>query len=571
MQMWQRLQQPLPLIFWWLVATALGAIHAWAARHEMNPDGIHYLDLSDAFLQGNWEIMINAGWSPLYPLLLGISRWIVRPSPYWEFATAHATNLILYLLTLGAFQFFLRQLIFYYRCCAEKGVQKSQTSLPEWAWWLMGHAFFIWSSLNLITMYRLEPDMCLALFVYLVSGLLLRMRSGQQTWAAFALMGISLGLAFLAKTIMFPLAFIFLSLGLFSGRNFRKVFPKVILAFLLFCTIAGPFVVSLSNMKGRFTYGDAGKLNYAWHINGVTPLVHWQGEPPGSGIPKHPTRKIRENPAVYEFATPVGGTYPPGFDYSYWYEGVVTHFDLSGHFTTLLKALKTYYGMFIEQGGIFIGWLVLFLFSVLVRGRVNLGSILEAWPLLIPSFAVLGMYALVSPGEPRYSVPFVVLIWLGFFGGCRLPESPHCQRLVASVTVAVVLSMAIPVGHSTARAIVKGFESFISQDQSSHPQWEVANGLRQMGISPGDPVAYLRSSYRLDWARLARVKIISEIPPGDIMQFWTADDREKSEVIETFSSTGARAIIAETPPSYVSTPGWQRIGQTEYYAWILDR
>ena len=161
--------------------------------------------------------------------------------------------------------------------------------------------------------------------------------------------------------------------------------------------------------------------------------------------------------------------------------------------------------------------------------------------------------------------------FLGFFGGCRLPESPHYRRLVASVTVAVVISMAIPVGHSTARAIAKGFESFISQDQSSHPQWEVANGLHQMGISPGDPVAYLRSSYRVDWARLARVKIISEIPPGDIMQFWTAEDREKSEVIETLYSTGARAIIAETPPSYVSMAGWRRIGRTGYYARILDK
>ncbi len=571
MQMWQRLQQPSPVVFWWLVATVLGIIHAWSARHEINPDGINYLDLSDAVLEGNPEVLINASWSPLYPVLLGISRWIVRPSPYWEFATAHAANLILFLLTLAAFQFFLRQLIFYYRRCAEKSIANGETSLPEWAWWLMGHVFFIWTSLNLTTMYRLEPDMCVSLIVYLVSGLLLLMKNQQQTWAAFSLMGFSLGVGFLAKTIMFPLTFIFLGLGLFSGRNFRKALPKVILAFLIFFTIAGPFIVSLSMKKGRFTYGDAGTLNYAWNINGVTLLVHWQGGPPGSGIPVHPTRKIREDPAVYEFATPIGGTFPPGFDYAFWHEGVVTHFDLSGHLTVLLKALNNHYRLFIEQGGIFVGWLVLFLFSVRVRGRVNLNSILEAWPLLIPSLVVLGMYALVSPGEPRYSVPFIVLIWLGLFGACRLPESPYHRRLIATVIVAVVISVAIPVGYSTARAVAKSIEPFISQDQSPHPQWEVADGLHQLGISPGEQVAYLRNSYRVDWARLARVKIIAEIPPSDVLQFWSADDRERSEIIETLSRTGARAIIAERPPSPVSMAGWQRIGQTDYYAWILDR
>lgn len=98
MKMWQRLQQPVPVVFCWIVAAVLGIIHAWSVRHEVNPDGINYLDLSDAVLDGNWELLANATWSPLYPVLLGISRWIARPSPYWEFTTAHALNFILFLL-----------------------------------------------------------------------------------------------------------------------------------------------------------------------------------------------------------------------------------------------------------------------------------------------------------------------------------------------------------------------------------------------------------------------------------------------------------------------------------------
>ena len=27
----------------------MGALHAWASRHTMNPDGISYLDMADAY------------------------------------------------------------------------------------------------------------------------------------------------------------------------------------------------------------------------------------------------------------------------------------------------------------------------------------------------------------------------------------------------------------------------------------------------------------------------------------------------------------------------------------------
>ena len=57
----------------WLAAAALGAIHTWAARHNMNADGMSYLDLADAWREGRWAEAINAYWSPLYSWLLAVS------------------------------------------------------------------------------------------------------------------------------------------------------------------------------------------------------------------------------------------------------------------------------------------------------------------------------------------------------------------------------------------------------------------------------------------------------------------------------------------------------------------
>jgi len=161
-------------------------------------------------------------------------------------------------------------------------------------------------------------------------------------------------------------------------------------------------------------------------------------------------------------------------------------------------------------------------------------------------------------------------MWMGLFWGWPLPRTRDYSQRTKHIIVAVVIFLAILVSHSTAREFGKGLRPLIASGQPAHPQWEVANGLEQMGVHAGEQVAHLRNSNRADWARLARVKIISEIPPSDLMQFWSADDREKSEIIETLFSTGARAIVAERPP-YIPVTEWKRVGQTEYYVWISDR
>ncbi len=77
----------------------------------MSADGCRYLDMGDAIMRGDWGMVINGYWSPLYPLLLGVAMVVVKPSPEWEFPIAHLVNFIIYLLALGCFDFFLRGVI----------------------------------------------------------------------------------------------------------------------------------------------------------------------------------------------------------------------------------------------------------------------------------------------------------------------------------------------------------------------------------------------------------------------------------------------------------------------------
>jgi len=75
----------------WIVILAIAAYQAYAQRFVIGPDGISYLDLSDAVTTGEWSRLLNLYWSPLYPFLVGILR-LVFPSAYWEIAVAHLLN-----------------------------------------------------------------------------------------------------------------------------------------------------------------------------------------------------------------------------------------------------------------------------------------------------------------------------------------------------------------------------------------------------------------------------------------------------------------------------------------------
>ena len=91
-----------------LVLLLLAALRAWDARHDVSPDGISYLDLSDAVLRGHWSGLVSTYWAPLYPVLIGLARLALAGSqlgaPANELALVHVVNLGLFAVSLAAFE-----------------------------------------------------------------------------------------------------------------------------------------------------------------------------------------------------------------------------------------------------------------------------------------------------------------------------------------------------------------------------------------------------------------------------------------------------------------------------------
>jgi hypothetical protein len=66
------------------VLLGLAAFQAYAQRYVMGPDGMSYLDLSDAVTGAGWSRLVDLYWSPGYPLLIGVTRLITRAGPQAE-------------------------------------------------------------------------------------------------------------------------------------------------------------------------------------------------------------------------------------------------------------------------------------------------------------------------------------------------------------------------------------------------------------------------------------------------------------------------------------------------------
>jgi hypothetical protein len=377
---------------------------------------------------------------------------------------------------------------------------------------------------------------------------------------------------------MFPLAFVFLAAALFSAGEARRAVPRVALALVVFLAVSAPFVVALSHAKGRLTIGDTGRLNYAWHVNGTTPFIHWQGDPTGvSGTPAHPTRKLFDSPAVFEFASPIAGTYPPWYDPTYWYEGVEPRLSVRAQLKAVVRNVVMAYQFLFYR--FFPGALLACLFILFYMSRRSLRRIARDvsayWFLLTPALVASGFYMLVH-FEPRYFAPFVVIICMSLFASVRLPRNAESKRLISALVFVTLAMFALSVGYYTSREFYSTVRDLApGRAAKQDVQWQVADELRRMGIAPNESVASIGNAMFNAWPRLARVRVVAEISTrtgGDVEKFWAADAAQKAEVIDTFALTGAEIIVAEGIPQWANaTDGWQRIGATNYYVYFLTR
>ena len=542
--------------FRWAIAV-FALLNCWICRFIMNPDGVSYLDMGDQYWRGNWHAALNSYWSPLYSWMTGLLLRIVRPAMAWEYPLMHLLNFAILLAALFCFEFFWRELLAW----REDKTIGGESEPFVWAlgYLLFAYMHFVFHPLAIVT-----PDLAVAALVYLASGWMLRFAAGRMSAACAGLLGVLLGLGYLAKAAMFPFAVVMLATMFTVACKRRAGRWLVGTALLGFLAVSIPFIAALSWNCHRLTLGDSAKLNVAWLVNEAMP----NGDPAQGGSspvdPLHRTRKLLSGPDVYEFSSPVAGTFPVWYDPSYWCAGIDTSLHPGRVILTFAKNLVHYAGDLLLDTG-FLTAVLLLMFLLSDRIGESWRKLTGFWPVLVPAVAVMLMYAMVVL-ETRYYSGVTAVAWGTVVASAGIAREEWRTKVLRAACLALA-------GMVLGTATWTLSNSYITNEHAA-VQVAVAQRLRSMGMRPGGHVALIGNGFReASWARLERVTIVAAVP--DISQsgdsaaaFWKADPQREQTVLDLLKANGATAVVADAPPP-VLPPGWIALGDTRHAVYFF--
>ncbi len=554
------------------VAAGLCASQIFVGRNIFGPDARSYLEIARAILRHDWAMATNAYWGPLYSWLLAAVLAIVKPTLRKEIPLAHALAFPIYLACMAAFEFFWSALLDL-RQINDNRLGVRSPAIPALHMWVLGYSLFIWLTAAYLIL-LINPDLCVTAIALVAAGLLLRMEIAQSaSWRLYICFGTCLGVGYLAKAVLFPMAFVFLSVMILSSGHARqRRLGCFALAAMTFLVIVTPEIAALSRSKGRFTFSDSAKLNLAWFNYGL-PYRNWQGEPAGSGTPVHPTRKIYEHPAVYEFNRPLRANYPPWFDPSYWNEGLAPAFQpgrVARHIAHEVGEL----GSELLQPKAWVAGM--FLIVLGADFKKTWKGIVAYWPLLLISLAAFSLYCLTRI-EGRFLPPWAILLWGSLLAGVKLRKSPGVlYGWIAGLLSFALVGAMIRMDYS---AYLAGFPA------DATPEYVTAEGLQQMGLKPGENVGAIGFDNDAHWAYLAGLNVVAEINTVETCRFWSESPVIQNEVVGKFAEAGAVVVVAFAGEGISSSgadakelarcarpsSGWRPIPGSRNYALFLQQ
>jgi hypothetical protein len=544
--------------------------------------GAHtYLDIADLYAHGAWKSAVSEYWSPVFSWLLAAALYVVHPAAALEAVLLHAILFAGYCVALVTFEYFLRLLIGVFdllspRCPERLALRRAL---------LVGaYAAFVWGTVGLLGLST--PDVFVAALVYLVSGMLLQSAYQRVGLAFCAIFGALLGVCWLTKSAALLPGLATVPVFAMLVRRWRKPVVPVLCTLAALGAVCFPFLGAIRTVKGHWTFGKTGLLNYSWEVGAVTRYFHWQGGPEGYGEPVHPTRQVMASPPVYEFSTSLPVTYAPWFDPPHWYEGVRVKLDAGRQIRAFAINVCLELILLLTTPGV-----VAALFVWCLR-RGKFGGV-RAWREMTGGVWVwCGVTTLLYSAvcvEPRYlSGTFAVVSCLLMAPVLSVPVPSVVHRIrwfTATSVFPCLLAFWRPALFGAAFLL---FE-LTGMEPNPNAHWREAQYMQSVGMRAGDPVAVIGIGANAYWARLVHAPVVAEIPvrvikrldlvdnsqPNltDINAFWRAPQERQREVLDAFARAGVRWAVAEPVPTGVSaSAGWTELPFTrkgaKEFGWV---
>jgi 4-amino-4-deoxy-L-arabinose transferase-like glycosyltransferase len=546
-----------PLIVLLAAAVLLvGVLDAWSYRDTMGADGLQYIDIGEAYLDGDLDDAVNAYWSPLYSLLSGVTLAVFSPSPSDEFAAIRGANLVIYLAAAAAFALFVRELLRYRD--AELSFPPGRRAQPTWMIAGVALVAFGWGVGRLIGAHRVTPDLLVAALWFAAMAMLVRSLRQPGDRRALVALGLTLGVAYLAKTALLPIGLGFVAVVASAGGLRTGLGRAAVVAGAL-AVVALPWAVVVSAESGGPTIGSTSQLNQAWYVSGSPGFAHIPAERPPPGLDHYPRRLLAEPPA-FVLDRPARATFAPWYDPTYWYAGTEPSFDLGAQLDTVRDNLRPYRDMFRPAAGaaLVAGLVVLLLVGARTREAL---SIARHWRLVAPAALGLVLYAAVHV-EGRFVGAFLATIATVAYALLPLPDG-RLGRVVAGVAVAAVVAVALWSNVEEPVAVAAGGREYVEDARRAAAADERAAGAlrRRLPHRCRDValVATPEAMVQTYLPRLARTRIrvaVTRPPRG-----WAMTPALRRALAER----RVAVLLARGVPAGAAR-GWSRLGESDWYA-----
>ncbi len=371
-----------------LLLVAICLILGVASHNALNPDGVAYLDLAERLRDGDWSHFVQGYWSPLYPVLIAVAAVLTGREGPALIGLVHLLNTLIAIFGVAVIWRMARRSNNQYFC---RGA----------------FAALLVSSAEAPRLEAVTPDLLLVAMVALIGDELLFF--GGKRWLR---LGVWLGLAFLAKTSMWPwlLVATIVRLVLPGGRIGRGAAAKsaTVCAGLMLL-----WLVPMSSRYGGPTFGSSAPLNACWYMR------ECDTRSPDTHSGEHRLYRVITTGASQATVAAIGGTpwtYLPWSDPTAWSEGLITARrvtpDLPQHLLYAAKQFLMVVGVWMPH--VWLGILLPVAWITRRRGRWrelrgasrDAGMVMFLGTLGILQFVVVHV-------EPRLVAPFVLLFALG--------------------------------------------------------------------------------------------------------------------------------------------------------------
>jgi Dolichyl-phosphate-mannose-protein mannosyltransferase len=564
--------------------------------YQIDGDAVAYMDIGDLMRSHQWAGIINGYWNPLYPGALAIGNILFHPTRYTELHAYYMVNFGIFLLEMLAVVAFTDALIQLRELRETSTATKNPLPflLDRYTLRYLGIAILVISSQRELSMGKVRPDALLLVFLlFALAALLKHLATNQLRYAA--LMGLALGLAYLAKSFAFVFTLLcIIALIIFryfwQRQSIARIAAAAVLVFICFSIVAGPYIAALSHQKGRFDFGDSGNLNYVWFVAGTEKMHLQQNQTALFGSAdvhlKHPEKQLFDNPPVFSYKELPYGTYPDWFDTSFFNERIKAHMNPRLQIIVIRQCIMRilrYMCNHPEAYGLLA--VLLLLGARLYPAWRPTANAFWLVPFLL-GIATLCIYGIVNVEDRYLSAAFLALL-LPLFAAMRISSASENSTVQGIATrtaasAAIVLLALLAVGESA--RIVGELRRHLVFAQSptgwyDHDIFPAAHALNTLGVGPGDTVACIGTiacTYDIYWARLAGVRILTEIyEPNPPLYPYLAATPNREQAYDVARREGAKVLVGYFDPGLMTgtnsvSAGWHELGQTHFYALPLN-